>query len=371
MKQTLAQSLLRANRQRLYLLFWPLREKTVGKRGLLRTPLFAGLALLCWGDLAAAQAPQQPTNPEIEVGFPAKPWVLQFNVTGFKVKTNGVQPDGRAYLIAENPSLHLILSVFLEKTSRQATDDGCKKNQKSRLAQNADYKREKVETREVAAMEIMEFTIPEFHGAPVQQRNLFACLPKEDVYVDIHLSKVLFKPQEEELFNSVLNSANFVDKPTSASKSMDAPPSSDAGASFDDFREGDRYFLQQNFTASIAPYQKALDAEKQSHSLSKNLLRILIDNLGMAYGISGDLNRAEETLNYGVSQDPTYPMFYYNLACVSAGRNDMNKTMEFLRKAFSYRANVIPSESMPDPQKDNSFKPFMADQRFREFLKSL
>jgi hypothetical protein len=175
----------------------------------LRTPLSAGLALLYWGNLAAAQVTQQPANPKIEVGFPAKPWVLQFDVTGFKVTTNGVQPDGRAYLKAENQSLHLVLSVFLEKGSRQATDGGCKKNQKTRLAQNTDYKREKVETREVAGMEIVEFTIPEFLGAPVQQRNLFACLPKDDVYVDIHLSKVLFKPQEEELFNSVLNSASF------------------------------------------------------------------------------------------------------------------------------------------------------------------
>jgi len=290
--------------------------------------------LLCWGELAAAQVSQRPTNPEIEVGFPAKPWVLEFDVTGFKVKANGVQPDGRAYLVAENPSLHMVLSVFLEKASRPATD-GCKKNQKIRLAQNADYKREKVETRGAAGMEIVEFTIPEFHGAPVQQRNLFACLAKDDVYVDIHLSNVFFKPQEEELFNSLLNSAHFVDKSTSASKLTEAAPSSDAGPSFDDFREGNRYFLQQNFTASITPYQKGLDAGKQSHSLSKNFLRILIDNLGTAYGISGDLNRAEETLHYGVSQDPTYPMLYYNLACVSAGRNDMNKTMEFLRKAFS------------------------------------
>jgi tetratricopeptide (TPR) repeat protein len=337
----------------------------------LRTPLFAGLALLCWVNLAAAQASQQPADPKIQVGFPDKPWVLQFDVTGFRVNTNAVQPDGRAYLKAADQSAHLILSVFLEKVSGQATEAGCKKNQKIRLAQNPGYKREKVETREVAGMVIVEFTIPEFSGAPVQQRSLFACLAKDDVYIDIHLSKVLFKPQEEELFTSVLSSAHFIDKSSSTSKPMDAAPSSDAGVSLDYFQEGNRYFLQQNFTASIAPYQKALDAEKQSHSLSKNSLRILVDNLGMAYGISGDLNRAEETLNYGVSQDPTYPMFYYNLACVSAGRNDMNKTMEFLRKAFSYKTNVIPSETMPDPQKDDSFKPFMADQRFREFLKSL
>jgi hypothetical protein len=87
--------------------------------------------------------------------------------------------------------------------------------------------------------------------------------------------------------------------------------------------------------------------------------------------MTGDLDHAEQTFNCGLSQDPAYPMFYYNLACVAAGRNNMDKTTEFLRKAFSYKANMIPSESMPDPHKDDSFKSFMADKRFREFVNTL
>lgn len=134
---------------------------------------------------------------------------------------------------------------------------------------------------------------------------------------------------------------------------------------------GGRYFIQQNFAAAIVPYQQALDADKQSPSLTKTDWFVLIDNLGMAYGITGDLNRAEETFNYGISKDSTYPLFYYNLACVAAGRNDMDKTMDFLKKAFSYKANVIPGESMPDPHQDDSFKPFMSNQKFRTFVDSL
>lgn len=168
------------------------------------------------------------------------------------------------------------------------------------------------------------------------------------MYVDIHVSKLLFKAPQEELLNAVLNSAHFVDKTSSNLGTAEpAPSGSAAGASLDYFREGSRYFIQQNYPASITPYQKALEVEKKSRTLTKTDWRILVDNLGMAYGITGELNRAEETFKYGVSQDPTYPMFYYNLACVAAGRNDMDKTLEFLRKAFSYRANVIPSESMP------------------------
>jgi predicted Zn-dependent protease len=339
----------------------------------MKKPLAAGFALLLGCTFAMAQVPPQAaTSPKIEIGFPGEPWILVFDTVGFKININGLQPDGRAYLEATNQSTQVTLSVLLEKVPGKATAEGCKENQKTRLAQKVDYKREKTETRQAVGMAVVEYTVPEFQGVAVQQRNLFACLPKDDAYVDIHISKILFKPQQEELLNTVLNSAHFVDK-TSSNLGAEEPSRSGsaAGAILDYFREGSRYFIQQNYPASIAPYQKALDAEKQSRTMAKNDWRILVDNLGMAYGITGELNRAEETFNYGLSQDPTYPMFYYNLACVSGERNDMDKTMEFLRKAFSYKANVIPSESMPDPRKDDSFKPFMADQRFREFVNSL
>ena len=91
----------------------------------------------------------------------------------------------------------------------------------------------------------------------------------------------------------------------------------------------------------------------------------------MAYGITNDLNRAEETFNYGVSKDPNYPMFYYNLACVYAERNDMTKTMDYLRKAFALKANAIPGEGMPDPRQDDSFQRFMSNDTFRKFADSL
>ena len=331
------------------------------------------LALLALGTPRSGQAqPQQTATGAIGVGLPGETWTLVFDTPGYKVNSNSLQPDGRAYLLAENQSTGVTLSVTLEKVSGQATSEDCKKTQNERLVQKADYRREEVETRESAGMEILEYTIPEFGSAPVHQRNLFACMAKDDVYVDIHLSKTLFKPEQEQLLGAVLASAHFAENSSlHAGTAQLAPSDAASGTSLDYFLAGSRYFLKQDFAASIAPYQKALDAEKQSRQLSKEYWRVLIDNLGMAYGIGGDLDHAEQTFNYGLSQDPTYPMFYYNLACVAAGRNDMDKTMEFLRKAFSYKANMIPNESMPDPRKDDSFKAFMADKRFREFVDTL
>ena len=51
--------------------------------------------------------------------------------------------------------------------------------------------------------------------------------------------------------------------------------------------------------------------------MSQNYWRVLVDNLGMAYGITGDLQHAEVTLNYGVSQDPSYPPCSITISPVS------------------------------------------------------
>lgn len=333
----------------------------------------AVLATLICGISTAAQPSPRAANSKLALGLPGEPWELVFDAPGFKVTINGLQPDGRAYLQAQNASTQVVLSAFLERVPGKATEQECTANQSRRLAQKVEYNRENIATKTVDGMAIAEYTIPQFRGVPVRQRNLFACLPKDDVYVDIHISKTSFEPAQEDLLNAVLNSAHFVPR-TGPSESPQRPagePNSAANPSLGYFREGSVFFIQQKYAESIAPYQKALDAEKQTRTLPRDEWRVLVDNLGMAYGITGDLNRAEETLNYGVSQDPAYPMFYYNLACVAAGRNDENKTIELLRKAFSLKANMIPGESMPDPRSDDSFKPFLADARFRKALDSL
>lgn len=342
----------------------------------MRTLAAAALACLLLVSAATAVSQQETGKEAVSVGFPQKTWALAFDGTGFQVKTNGLQPDGRAYLLAENETTKVVLSVFLEKAADPAKTESCQENQKQRLEQKVEYKREKVETRESAGMVIVEYTIPEFDGVPVLQRNLFACISKDDVFVDIHLSKTFFKAGQEALFLSVLDSAHFIAKTATAAKlpavlKQPAGSTAPSQSSLDYFRQGSGYYIQGNYRAAIEPYQRALDLEKQAPRLSKNYWRVLVDNLGMAYGLTGDLDRAEETFNYGLSRDSTYPMFYYNLACASAERNDMEKSMQLLQKAFSYKSNSIPGEGIPDPRRDDSFQRFLGDQRFRQLVDSL
>ena len=136
-------------------------------------------------------------------------------------------------------------------------------------------------------------------------------------------------------------------------------------------RVGSQYYLDRDFKSAIGPYQKALDLEQQTRTLDKTLWKVLVDNLGMAYGITGELKKAKEVFEYGISKDPDYPLFYYNLACTYGEMKDMDKAIEYLKLAFDRRENMIPGEKMPNPATDSSFKAFMKNENFRAALKGL
>jgi tetratricopeptide (TPR) repeat protein len=136
-------------------------------------------------------------------------------------------------------------------------------------------------------------------------------------------------------------------------------------------REGSAFYLRRDFKNAIGPYQRALDLEKSNRTLNETLWRVLIDNLGMAYGISGDLKHAKETFEYGISKDDKYPLFYYNLACTYGEMNDMERAIDNLKLAFEHKKNIIKGEKMPDPSKDSSFARFMDDPKFKAALKEL
>lgn len=128
--------------------------------------------------------------------------------------------------------------------------------------------------------------------------------------------------------------------------------------------QGSALFLQGDFKAAIIPYQKALNLEKAKPTLDKTMWRVLVDQLGMAYGISGDLKKAKETFDYGLEKDPKYPMFHYNMACTYGEMNDPDKAIVYLRQAFEYKANMIKGEKLPNPFTDSSFQKFMNNDKF-------
>ena len=89
----------------------------------------------------------------------------------------------------------------------------------------------------------------------------------------------------------------------------------DASNIYAQFYLGQTLFKEERYPDAVAAYEAARAIEKGGKALSSDQHRILIDQLVMAYGISGQLKKAHELLDQAIPQDPDYPLNYYNLAC--------------------------------------------------------
>lgn len=134
---------------------------------------------------------------------------------------------------------------------------------------------------------------------------------------------------------------------------------------------GQTLFREEKFAAAIVPYEKVRVLEKSGTKLTLTQHRILGDQLAMAYGISGRTADSKALLQESVRTDPSYPLNYYNLACVSADEDDKSGVLKNLSLAFQHKDQVLPGERMPDPASDPSFKKYAQDADFKALLARL
>src|SRR5271157_379817 len=251
------------------------------------------LASLIPAGAALAQAPKQT----VRVAYPGKPWAVEIDSPGLVVQTEERKPDGREFLFAKDPATSLLISVTLEQSKGGADPISCRGFLQKRMDSLAQLEPQDVKRSEIQQLPTVEYLLPRVGGVSLRQKNMFACTSKDDVFIDIHLSKVQFHDSDESLFTEMLGrirideKANVVESPALRAAT---PPPAAGQTSMQFFSEGSRFYIRQDFQGAIGPYQAALDLEKKQRKLSPNLWRVLVDNLGMAYGISGDLDRAEE-----------------------------------------------------------------------------
>jgi tetratricopeptide (TPR) repeat protein len=135
--------------------------------------------------------------------------------------------------------------------------------------------------------------------------------------------------------------------------------------------DGNHAYMRGDFAGAAKAYQQALDAEKKQPTLDRPTTITLIDNLGTAYGITGNWHKAREAFDYGVSKYPTHPIFYYDIACIYGRKKDVENAITYLQKAFANKANLAAGQNIPDPLTDNSFDAFKDNDRFVKVVKSL
>src|SRR5260370_26239517 len=177
----------------------------------MKTRLFVTLAFALL-TLVAARAQDAPASATSDVWLPGKAWALALDGTGFTTKANELQPDGRRYFLAENTKTRVIVSVFLEAAKAPVQSGECKHSLEEKAKRNsslASGSLKGIAYRENGEMQILEFTLPDVDGAPTNQKNIFGCLIKDGIFVDIHISKVFFRVVDQPLFYALLQSVHF------------------------------------------------------------------------------------------------------------------------------------------------------------------
>jgi len=134
---------------------------------------------------------------------------------------------------------------------------------------------------------------------------------------------------------------------------------------------GHALFKQEKYADAVVPYEKARELEARGSKLSSDQHRVLIDQLAMAYGISGDLKKTHALLESAIRDDPEYPLNYYNLACAYAEEGDKGKALTNLALAFQHKEQVLKGEQMPDPRTDSSFQKYVRDEDFAKLMAKL
>ncbi len=306
---------------------------------------------------AAGMALAQDASHQATIALIDKPWAVSLDITGYRVHVDGVKPDRRRYFLATNDTTSMHLSITLEAVSDQATEQGCLAHLE-RIAQTAAAPLSPAPTRyEVHHIPVLEYLLPEIGGQRADQLHLFACASKDNVYTDIHVSKTGAKAGDASQLREVLGSLTIV--------------AAARASSLDHFRAGSAPYLHGQFRQAISHYEQAVALEQANPLLDKTLWRLLIHNLGVAYGRTGDLARAKTTFDYGLSQDPSNPFFHYHLARTYAGMNDRDKAMQSLHDAFLHSRRRNEGDPIPDPRQDVSFGRLMLDPAFRTLTESL
>jgi len=70
-------------------------------------------------------------------------------------------------------------------------------------------KRDELRQYEKNRLAVVDYFVPEFRGNPVRQRTIHAYLGGSDLCAEVHLSKEQFVPDDEKLFDSVLETVQL------------------------------------------------------------------------------------------------------------------------------------------------------------------
>jgi hypothetical protein len=148
----------------------------------------------------------------LEFTFADVPWTLTIPADDFQLAEKQMRADGHGvYFHLVDDKQNLNLSMFIEPVKSCADSKSCRDfiwktgNPEWINPQN-------IVQSEIAGVSVLELMVPKFQGMDIRQHNVYAEFVQDGFWVDMHISKILYKPEEHQLFERIIKSVKFEPK---------------------------------------------------------------------------------------------------------------------------------------------------------------
>jgi hypothetical protein len=308
---------------------------------------------------------QQPPANKARIFVPGVQGVLELDAGPTTWKTT-VQNDRHLTRLDTAPRPdRLQITAFLWQVGFPATPQKCKDESWREITKQAQVKRDDLQESRTGETHRVEYMVPEYNGAAVRQKNVHVYLGARDLCAEVRMAKMLFNPGDQKLLDDVLNSVRLLPDEHGSAEEANKPGTDVLfqGAKSSLF-DGTMAYLDKDFSSAADLLQISLDKEKQKRTLARDDFRLLVDNLAVSYRFTHNQIKSKETLDYGLTQDPKYPLFHYDMACYYGLEGDMNKALDELRLTYKYKSELSLSDQLADPLQEGCFGKFLKNKDF-------
>lgn len=150
----------------------------------------------------------RPALAPLALRFPDKSWALEVDLTGFQSGPVQKTGSGGVTVFASKERGGLVASVFLEPAEGPETASAACEHYLGHREESP-YDRKTLKRGTLGALATVEYLVPEVEGVPLRQKNVFACLARDGVWVELHLSKAAFEPADQAAFERILKTVRI------------------------------------------------------------------------------------------------------------------------------------------------------------------
>lgn len=140
------------------------------------------------------------------------PWTLRILGKDLDITQVQAKPDeASAYFMMVDDATGLNVSVFIEPVEKCKTGEECR-DQLLAKGNPAWGKYQDLAKGKIKDFSYFEFYRPEMGGQQLKVLDMYAECVSQGYWIDLHISKVLYKKEEHKLFEDVVNSVQFLPK---------------------------------------------------------------------------------------------------------------------------------------------------------------